>query len=199
MIRINLLPVKAAQKKEKLRGQLFLLLFCVIVAVAGCAAVYVSLLAKISATKSENARKEQEIERLKKVIGEVGRYKKLQQELQGKLDVLAKLKENKSGPVHLLDELSKALPEKLWLTAFKESAGSVSISGVGLNEEKVAEFLRNLDASPYFQKVELTVVEQTTQGNVKLHKFDLTCKTVAPPTAPAAGAPPAAAPAPQNK
>jgi type IV pilus assembly protein PilN len=140
--------------------------------------------------------------------------------LQGKLDVLAKLKENKAGPVHLLDELSKAVPEKLWLTSLKESAGSISIGGIGLNEETVAQFLGSLEASPYIRNVELTVVEQVTQGNIKLHKFDLTCKSEVPPktqanagttaavsSAPAAPAPaapaipaaPAAAATPQTK
>ena len=181
MIRINLLPVKAAQKKEKLRGQLIVLLLCVVIAAAGCAAVYMSLLTKVAAAKEENARKEAEINRLKKEIGEVGRFKKLREELQGKLDVLDKLKEGQSGPVHLLDELSKAVPDKLWVTSFKESAGAVSISGVGLNEETVAQFLRDLEASPYYQNVELQVVEQISEGGLKLQKFDVACRAEAPP------------------
>jgi type IV pilus assembly protein PilN len=181
MIRINLLPVKAAQKKEQLRGQLVILLLCVVIAAAGCAAVYIALTAKVSAVKEENARKEAEINRLRNQIGEVGRFKKLQQELQGKLDVLDQLKEGQAGPVHLLDELSKAVPDKLWITSFKESAGAVSLSGLGLNEETVAQFLRDLEATPYYQNVELQVVEQTTQGGLKLQKFDITCRVRTPP------------------
>ncbi len=180
MIRINLLPVKAAQKKEALRGQLIILALCVAVTVAGCAAVYVSLLGKTTEAAEENARKEAEINRLKSVIGEVGRFKKLQQELQGKLDVLDKLKQGQSGPVHLLDELSKAVPEKMWIVTFKEAAGAISISGVSLNEETVAEFLRDLEASPYYQGVELQVVEQSSQGGSKLNKFDVTCRVETP-------------------
>lgn len=181
MIRINLLPVKAAQKKEQLRGQLVILLLCVVIAAAGCAAVYLSLTAKVSAAREENARKEAEINRLKSQIGEVGRFKKLQEELQGKLNVLEQLKEGQSGPVHLLDELSKAVPDKLWITSFKESGGAISLSGFGLNEETVAQFLRGLDASPYYQNVELQVVEQTAQGGLKLQKFDITCRVETPP------------------
>jgi type IV pilus assembly protein PilN len=181
MIRINLLPVKAAQKKEKLRGQILLLLSGMVITVVACAGVYVSLLAKIAAAQEEIVQKQAESERLQKLIGEVGRFKKLQEELQGKLDVLNKLKEGKTGPVHLLDELSKALSESMWLTSFKESGGAVSLSGVGLNEETVAQFLRNLEASPYYQNVELQVVEQVQQGAFKLQKFDVTCKVETPP------------------
>jgi type IV pilus assembly protein PilN len=185
MIRINLLPVKAAQKKEKLRGQLVIMLACVVIASAGCAAVYLSLTNKIAEAREENVRREDEINQLKKQIGEVGRFKKLKEELQGKLDILDKLKEGQSGPVHLLDELSGRMPEKLWINSFKSSAGSIAISGFGLNEETVAQFLRDLEASPYYMNVELQVIEQSQQGGLKLHKFDIVGRVQTPPKSPA--------------
>lgn len=185
MIRINLLPVKAAQKKEKLRGQLFILLACVLLATAGCAVVYLSLMNKVAEAKEENDRRQSEINQLKKQIGEVGRFKKMKEELQGKLDILAKLKEGQSGPVHLLDELSARMPDKLWINSFKSSGGNVAISGFGMNEETVAEFLRDLEASPYYRNVELQVVEQATQAGLKLHKFDIAGRVETPPKSPA--------------
>jgi len=185
MIRINLLPVKAAQKKEKLHGQLMILLACVVIATAGCAAVYYSLISKVAEAKEENDRRQVEIEQLKKQIGEVGRFKKMKEELQGKLDILAKLQEGQSGPVHLLDQLSASVPDKLWITSFKSTAGSVSISGFGMNEESVAQFLRDLEASPYYMNVELQVIEQATQAGIKLHKFDVSGRVETPPKSPA--------------
>jgi type IV pilus assembly protein PilN len=180
MIRINLLPVRANQKKDKLRNNLVVLIAALTLAVVGCGAVYVSMLTKISDARDVIAAKEAEIQSLKKDIGEVAQFKKLQEELRGKLDVLAKLKDGKTGPVHLLDSLGSAVPDKLWLTSFKETGGAVSMSGLGLNEETVAQFLRDLHASPYFTGVELQVIEQVTQGGTKLHKFDLTCRTTRP-------------------
>ena len=166
MIRINLLPVKAAQKKEKLRGQLIILAVSVILASAACVAVYGAVLSKIDVEKESIAQKEGEINRLRKTIGEVAHFKKLQQELQAKLDTLEKIKTARSGPVRLLDELSKSLPDKLWLVSFKESGGNITLSGIGLKEEIVAEFLRNLESSPYYQNVELKVIEQKSEETV---------------------------------
>lgn len=180
MIRINLLPVRASQKKEKLRNNLVVLLAAVLVTIAGCGVVYASLLATISAERDAIAAKEAEIQSLKKDIGEVAQFKKLQEELRGKLDVLSKLKDGKTGPIHLLDSLGQTVPDKLWLTSFKETGGAVSISGLGLNEETVAQFLRDLNASPYFTGVELQVIEQVSQSGTKLHKFDLTCQATRP-------------------
>lgn len=180
MIRINLLPVRAAQKKARLQGQLIVLALSLVVTGIICGGLYASVAVKIASEKKEIAKIDQEIQRLRKTLGEVAQFKKLQKEFQGKLDVLAELKEKKTGPVHLLDELSRVLPEKLWLSFVSESGGGVSIRGIGLNEETVARFMRDLEASPYYQQVELQVTEQTQQGGLKLQRFDISCRTETP-------------------
>lgn len=180
MIYINLLPVRAAQKKEKLREQIIILVISLLLVVGACGAIYGALLGKISDEKVAIQKKEQEIARLKKDIGEVGRFKKLQEELRGKLDILEKLTAGKTGPVHLLEELSNAVPEKLWVDAFKEADGVISLSGVALNEETIAEFLQKLEASPYYEQVELKLVDQVVKSKIKLHKFDISCRVEVP-------------------
>lgn len=181
MIRINLLPVRAAQKKEKLRAQISILVLSVVVALVVCSGLYAAMAVKISNQKEEIARINDEIRQLQKVIGEVGRYKKLGEELQAKLDVMDRLKEGQTGPVHLLDQLSLVLPERLWVTSFKESGGAISINGIGLNETAVATFMQNLEASPYYGGVELQVIEQLTQDGLKLQRFSLSARATAPP------------------
>jgi type IV pilus assembly protein PilN len=176
MIRVNLLPVKAAQKKEKLKGQLFTALAAVVVTMVLCALAYMQLLTWVQNSRDNVEQKKLEITKLMKVIGEVNEFKKRQDDLRGKLDVLDKLEKSRRGPVIILDELYKALPDKLWLEAFKESGGKVSISGVATNEETVALFMRNLDASPQFSQVSLGVVQQAAKEGIRLHKFDLTCQ-----------------------
>lgn len=183
MIRINLLPVKAAQKKEKLKGQLFVALMTLVVVGGVCGLVYMHFLTKVQEKQDVIGQKRLEISQLMKTIGEVNQFKKRQQELRAKLDVLAKLQEARSGPVFLLDELYRAMPDKLWITSFKESNGSAVISGVGVNEETVALFMRNLESSEYYSDVVLKVAQQIVQrdkgavGGIKFHKFDLSCKT----------------------
>lgn len=180
MIRINLLPVRAAQKRARLQGQLIVLALALAVTGLICGGLYTTIAVKISAEKKELAEIEQEISRLKKTLGEVAHFKQLQKEFQGKLDVLVKLKEKKTGPVHLLDELSRVLPDKLWLSSFKESSGAIAIQGVGLNEATVARFMRDLEASPYYRQVELKVTEQAIQSGMKLQKFDISCYAETP-------------------
>lgn len=175
MIRINLLPVKAAQKKEKLKSQLVVALATVIITVALCAAAYLQLLSWVQTAKEDVDKKKLEISKLMKTIGEVEQFRKRQEDLRAKLDILDKLEKSRSGPVLMLDELYKAMPEKLWLESFKEGAGKASINGMGINEETVALFMRNLEASNQFANVTLKVIQQVVKDGVKFHKFDIAC------------------------
>lgn len=175
MIRINLLPVRAAQKKERLRSQATILGLSVIGTTAVCVLVWMSLSSKVDATQTEIKAKNAEIARLKKTIGEVDQFKKLQNDLRGKLDILATLKSNRSGPVRLLDELSKVIPEKVWVSSFTESAGAISFSGAGLTEESVADFMRKLEDSAYYMNVELEVLEQKTLDGRDTQAFKIRC------------------------
>ncbi len=175
MIRINLLPVKAAQKKQKLQGQLFVAGGTLLLTFAICALAYLQLLLWTQDAEEAVGAKKVEITRLMKTIGEVNEYKKRQEDLQAKLDILDKLEKSRSGPVLLLDEMYKAMPEKLWLDSFKESGGKATISGMGVNEETVALFMRNLENSPQFANVTLKVIQQIAKDGVKFQKFDLEC------------------------
>ena len=181
MIKINLLPVRDSQKKEKLREQVIVLVACAIFTISGCAAAYTTILAKISQKTDVISEQTKVIEQLKKQIGEVEKVKKLQGELQSKLDILGKLKANKVGPTHMLDELSVAIPEKLWIDTFDIVAGVVNLSGLGVNEEIVAIFLQQLESSPYYMSVELQSLEQATIEGNKLQRFKVVAREELPP------------------
>jgi hypothetical protein len=53
-----------------------------------------------------------------------------------------------------------------------------------LSISSAADFMRRLDSSPYFQKVELQVIEQAGQGGRKLQKFSLNCNVESPAAKP---------------
>lgn len=180
MIYINLLPVRDAQKKERLRSQILVSVLSVLVVLLACGGLYTSACMKIGDAKATIAKTQREIKILQRKIGEVKNYKKRQEELKGKLSVLAKLKENKSGPVHMLEELVTAVPDKLWLTSFEEKGGKISIRGIGLNEQAVAQFLQKLEISPYYKNVELAITEQKSSKGLKSQNFKISCQAESP-------------------
>ncbi len=176
MIKINLLPVRAAKKKETSRQQVTMLSVTIAGVLVICIALFAMIIAKISTTKDEIAKTEQEIQQLKTKIGEIDNIKKLQAEVKKKLDILNQLRKEKSGPVSRLALLADAVPDKLWLTKYSESSGVISISGVAFSEDVIAAFMRNLQSNPDFTNVELQVSEQTEVAKTKAKRFDINMK-----------------------
>jgi len=148
----------------------------------------------------EIARAEQEKERLQAIIKKGEDYKAKKDLLQRKIALVSQLKRNQSGPVHLLDEVSKQLPDFLWLDNMNEAGWSVQISGKATTYNAVSNFYNNLNGSRYFTNVVLGPITAIPQGVT----FSLNCQFIPQPTAPtaegaaeapAADAAPAATPA----
>jgi type IV pilus assembly protein PilN len=173
MIRINLLPLRASRKKETIRQQVSILVLSVVGVLVVGLSLYGLMVAKISAATAQIENSENELKSLKAKIGTIDNIKKLQAEVKKKLDVLNQLRRDKSGPASRLAALSDAVPEKLWLTKYVEAGGNVSVSGVALNEELIAAFMKNLQASAAFTNVELQVSEQTSLGVETAKRFDI--------------------------
>jgi type IV pilus assembly protein PilN len=168
MVRINLLPVRVSKKKEA--GKQQLLVFAAVL-VAGLAANYAwssSRAADLKAREAKLARTKEEIAQLERIIGEVKNIKDAQQELQKKLDVLDKLKQGRSGPVRMLDELATVTPRQLWLGKLEEKGGAMTFTGSAASIDDVSEFMTKLKQSKYFTKVELkktTAVKVAGRGD----------------------------------
>jgi len=178
MIRINLLPVKAARKREY--GQQQLLLFLVILFGVGVALYfwYDFEEKKIARAKSDIQEVKKEIKRLENVIGEVKQIKEKKAELQKRLDVIDMLKRGKVGPVRMMDDLSSRIPKKVWLHGVEQRGSTVAMTGEAMNNEEIANFLRELEKSEFFEAVKLISVKHKKAKAIETKKFELTCSVV---------------------
>jgi type IV pilus assembly protein PilN len=183
MIKINLLPVRVAKKKESVRQQISIFCLSVVGVLVLALGIYMLTVAKISAANDEIVKSEQEITQLKAKIGEIDNIKKFQAEVKKKLDILNQLRRGKSGPGIRLAKLSNAVPEKLWLTRYTENGGNVSLGGIAYNEDLIAAFMRNLQASGEFMNVELGVSEQIDIHDLKAKRFEISCSVILPKVA----------------
>ena len=192
MVRINLLPVRVSKKKEA--GKQQLVLFAVVLA-AGLAGNWLwssSRAGDLKSREAKLARTREDIAQLERIIGEVKNIKEAQQELQKKLDVLDKLKQGRTGPVRMLDELATVTPRQLWLSKLEEKAGAVAIAGSAVSIDDVSEFMLKLKQSKYFSKVELKKTTAVKGGgrSERLVNFEITASAqYTPAAAEAAGAP----------
>jgi type IV pilus assembly protein PilN len=176
MIKINLLPVRAAKKKETAVQQVTI--FCVsIVAVLLIVGVaYGIKLGQISSAKNAISAANGKINELKSKIGKLEELKTLKEQVRKKLDVLAQLRRNKTGPAQRLATLSDITPDQLWLTAYSESGDIIKVAGKAYTEDLIADFMRKIQASNDFTGVELIESLQVDEGGTKLKSFQLAFK-----------------------
>lgn len=175
MIKINLLPVRAAAKKESIRQQISVFILVMIAAFAGIGYVHLSITNKVNDTNEKIANVKIEIERLKQKTGEVDDFKKKKRALLEKLNIIESLSKNKTGPVFVLDALSKLIPEKMWFEKLKQSGKIVDIEGIALDNETIAIFYTALKQSPNFTDVDLIQTKQQEIETYKLTSFKLRC------------------------
>ena len=121
-----------------------------------------------------------ERDELKPFIEKVEELERKRDMLKHRIEVIQQLKENQRGPVRIMDEVSRALPELVWLESLELKGDVVTIRGRAMDENAVANYIANLDASPFF-RVEPTLNDMT-RGQQETFGFSLTCVfTYAPP------------------
>lgn len=192
MVRINLLPVRVSKKKEAGRQQLVIFAAVLVAGLLGNYFWGAARASDLKAREAKLARTREDIAQLERIIGEVKNIKDAQQELQKKLDVLEKLKQGRTGPVRMLDELATVTPRQLWLNKLDEKNGAMTFGGSAASIDDVSEFMTKLKTSKYFTKVELkktTAVKGAGRGD-RLVNFEITATAQYNPlAAEAAGAP----------
>jgi type IV pilus assembly protein PilN len=206
MIKINLIAEaqkgkareKAAPRLEGsgVLGQNVLMLGVVVLAALLVGWRWTSLSSEHRTLTAEIVRAEAEKERLQAIIKKGEEYKAKKDLLQRKIELVSQLKRNQSGPVHLLDEVSKQLPDFLWLDNMNEASWAVTIQGKATTYNAVSNFYNNLTGSRYFQNVVMGPITAIPAGV----SFSLTCQFLPQPqgtgdpaqaAAPAGGARPA--------
>jgi len=199
MIRINLLAVERKAAAKPARAAVFQAGQKMVI---GCSAIlilsvlfvgwrYWSLTQEGKRLDKEIADSQQETLRLRGIIMQVQQFEQQKTQLQQRVVLIEQLRKEQKGPVHMLDEISRALPPMLWLTQMKQTDDSVVIDGRSTAVTNLTDFVSNLEASGYFKKSIDIVSSQTdpaaNTGQSDLIKFSIKAQ-FQPPAAPAQAA-----------
>jgi len=133
--------------------------------------------------------KQAEADRLQKIIQQVEDFQKQKESLQKRIDLINQLKLNQKGPVKIMDQISKDLPDLVWLDHMTISANLISVNGRGLNPNAIANFVDNIKNDNLFEEPELGSVTQVSSLPL-VYGFDMSFhfKTPEKPAAGTAGA-----------
>lgn len=175
MIRINLLPTKKVKKRKKTPPLLVLAVFLLFLAMGGIGYAYYWQTSKIKRLDGEIIKADNELKRLEDISKLVAQYEKDKKELARKIEIISKLSTGQKRPVHLMDTISRAMPEDIWLSNITTSDTNLKISGYALSSVGVSHFMTRLKDSPYFQNVDLVESSATTYERSTVYRFELTC------------------------
>jgi type IV pilus assembly protein PilN len=183
MIRINLLAAERDRAKKKTVtlgtvGQK-LTVGCSLILVLGGLAMgwrYWTVNRDSADLDKEIAAAQQETTRLHSVIEQVQQFEQRKAQLQQRVVLIEQLRKGQTGPVHMLDQISRALPPMLWLTEVKQSGAEIVIEGKCTSPIGVSDFVANLEASGYFKRsidIVSTSSETMPQPPGELIKFSI--------------------------
>lgn len=189
MIRINLLAIDRERAKRRAKFQIGqkVTVGCSLILVATGLSVgwwYWSLRSASQDLDQRIVDARQETVRLQSLIQQAQQFEARRAQLQQRVALIEELRKGQTGPVHLLDEISRSLPDAMWLTELRQTGADVTIDGRCLSLTALSDFVGSLEASTYFeQPVEIvdSQIEPSTPTSAELIRFSVRAKYAATP------------------
>ncbi len=175
MIKINLLPREEQKKAAPPSLMPYLIGLGVLVVLGLMGYGWYWLNGEIEAVQKEIERTQAELKRVDDITKLVDQLQKDKKAVQDKLKIVETLVAAQSGPVRILDEVSKDLPKEIWLTGMVRMGKKMDISGFAFSPYSVATFMTNLGAAKELvNSVDLVVSEKAVVEQVPVEKFSIT-------------------------
>ncbi len=181
MLRINLLPIRQLKKRAKAKNQIagFCIIFVFLLAILGC--VVLLQMSKISSINAAIASLNLEQKRLAPEIAAVEKLKRDKEELNKKISVINELKAESSITVHILNDVANLIDNsRMWLTTLDQKGKSLSLTGVALDNQTIAQFMDRLKTSPYILDVNISNASLKKISDKNLEEFSLRCDVSVP-------------------
>jgi type IV pilus assembly protein PilN len=133
---------------------------------------------------------ERETQKLRSVLTDFQKFEARRAQLQQRVMLIEQLRRGQTAPVHVLDEISKSLPDRLWLVTLTQHGDEFTIEGRATSLSSLTDFIANLENTNWFKRpVEIldSAVEPNPQTN-ELVRFTIRAWYNNPDAAPAAPA-----------
>ncbi|RUL64086.1 fimbrial assembly protein [Dyella dinghuensis] len=174
MARINLLPHRAATRKQRERD------FFVQLAITAAAAIGFMVLwniwmgMRVDNQNERNAYLQDQIKQVDARLTKINDLENVRAQLLARKQIIEQLQANRSQMVHLFDELVKTVPGSARLTSIKQAGDQMTLGGVAQSNASVAQYMRNIEASPWMGPTDLSKTENSHDATRMPYSFGLT-------------------------
>ncbi len=175
MIKINLLPREERIRRAPVNATLILAAAGAVVLVLAMAYGWYWLNGEVGRLQASLQQTQADLKRFEDMAKQVDRFRQDKARLEEKIKIIETLVAAQGGPVRILDEVSKALPNEVWLTSMNRTGKRLEISGIAFSNFNLATLMTNLGkASDLLSNVDLVVSEKTQVEGVPVEKFTIT-------------------------
>ncbi len=182
MAHVNLLPWRAERRKQRER-EFYMQLAAAFVVALGVLLLWIFWMdQRIDNQNDRNAYLQTEIKQLDVRIAKIKDLEKVREHLLARKQIIEQLQADRSQMVHLFDELVKTIPSSARLTGLKQSGQAMSLDGVAQSNASVAEYMRNIEASPWMGHADLSKTENTHDATRMPYVFGLNVTLSRPKT-----------------
>jgi type IV pilus assembly protein PilN len=182
MIKINLLPFRAARTKENIRRQVSILFLTLILGTIVLMIYNFHLDSRIKVLQGSVVSLEKDVSLYRKKAAEVDKIKKDLSVLKQKITVIRNLEKHRKLPVSIMETFTEVLvPQRMWLTDFAKTGRNLNLKGIALDNKTAADFMVNLENASLFSNINLKKLQQKKVDNIKNFKeFEINCLTSLP-------------------
>lgn len=180
MTRINLLPWREERRKQREREFYGMLGLAAVIGIGAALMWILWMGASINSQNELNNYLRAEIKQLDVKIAEIKDLEKTRDQLLARKSIIEQLQANRSQMVHLFDELVKATPDSVRLTSMTQNGENLHLDGVAQSNATVANYMRNIEASPWLGDVDLKKTENKSDEANMPYVFNLDAKLTKP-------------------
>jgi type IV pilus assembly protein PilN len=178
MPRINLLPWREEERKKRQRDFLIAMAGAFVAALVVLGLTMFAYSSMIDHQNARNARLQAEIATLDKSIKEIDGLEAQKERLLARMEIIEQLQKSRPEIVHLFDEVTRQLPEGVYLTGLEQSGMSVKVNGVAQSSTRVSALMRQMDDSDWLADPNLAEIESFKTGPARQSRFSVTMKQV---------------------
>ena len=178
MPRINLLPWREAERKKRQRDFLVAMAGSFVAAITVLGLTMFAYDQMIDGQNARNQRLENEIVELEKSITEIDGLERQKERLRARMEIIEQLQRSRPEIVHLFDEITRQMPEGVYLSGMRQSGTAVELRGVAQSSTRVSALMRQVDASPWLDDPGVVRVETTESGPARQAEFVVNLKQV---------------------
>jgi len=174
MIRINLLPYRAARRQHQVYEHVIVVFIVVAVAMGVCVGMHMVTHAQLDSINAQYVNLQSQNQTLSKMIGETGNLKTLRTEVQRKLDLVDTLQKGRFRSLELLLVISRVIPNNVWLESVIDKGGEIKLEGYAETSKSIAMFMSALDKSESISNVKLGRISiNESKEELAVESFDL--------------------------